>query len=76
MAAFVVEDFTQQFYNLSASGSGGGQAAISIVITEEEGGTGYSQDVVADAMRDAVDALAGVTTGTLSKHTETITTVS
>lgn len=71
---FILEGVGDRFYNFSASGSGGGTTNVTIQF-EEEGGVGYTQDFLADAIRDAIDALAGVTTGTLNKHVDTTSTI-
>lgn len=65
-----------QFYNAVISASGGGSTVFTLYFEEEEGGLGMNQDVVADAVRDAIEAIPSLDVGTLNKHVETITTVS
>lgn len=67
------QSFDLPYYHLNAEGTGSTQ--IYIVIVDEEGGTGFTQDQVADTMRDAVEALSGVTVNFLTKHTETTSNI-
>jgi hypothetical protein len=60
---------------MTTSGSGGGNYLITFNFSQEDGGPGYTQDFLADLIRDTIDGLPGITTGTLNKHVETITSV-
>jgi hypothetical protein len=66
-------DLELPYYVINASGTG--STFIYFNIVDEEGGTGFSDDTVADAMRDAVEALSGVTVNSLTKHTESTSNI-